>query len=202
MSKRIILSGPSGCGKTTLATEISRQLGIPFISNSAGDILSEEDKVELHRDFGWKAQGHREVIRLSSINPDFGYQFQYRVLMARKKLYLLNDEAIFDRSFIDNAVYFTLQVAPYIDYDKCLAFYNECKELQETLVDKTIIISYERQLEVEENGSRVSNLIYQQAVDDVFKGLLRRVFFKNTKVTLLTRDFTQRVSAVMPYLSK
>lgn len=197
---RIVLTGPSGSGKTTLALALASELDMPFIEQSAGKILSPEDIEFLTKTFDWKQEGHASVIRLSNLQPEFGWEFQLRLLNARFKLFEENPHAIFDRSFIDNLVYFTLQTSHLVSEARCSEFYSEAVANHRVLVDKTIHLSYRQQGDVENNGSRVSNIFYQKAVDSVFEMIIHSQIPNKGLVTIENRVFSQRLAQVVAFI--
>lgn len=166
-SYRIALCGPSGSGKSTLARFISDHYGLPYTENSAGLLLPEPDQNYLIKNFGWTKSGHKDVIRMSHINPQFGWEFQYRLLKARARFIQDNPSFVIDRSPIDNMAYFLLQCSALMDQGQTKAFIDLAVQ---TLRGLTHIIFIPTMLtgEVEDNGSRVSNFFYQQMVTAVF----------------------------------
>ena len=80
---KIAFSGPSGLGKTTLCRYVEQEKEVPWMSTSAGHILTHKDKFDMKENFGYSGQGHKAVIDLSSIDPAFGRVFQTTLLRRR-----------------------------------------------------------------------------------------------------------------------
>ena len=171
---KIALCGPSGSGKTTIAnyiTELSREDNdlpeINFMSSSATNVMSEETVARLKHDFG-DFDGHKDVIQKSMHNPLFAYEFQMSLLESRASQVRDNDNFIIDRSPIDNWVYFLNQAAIHSTRAARQAFLVTCQELYKDLTH-VIFIHTIKDNEVEDNGSRVSNIHYQRMVNAIFQ---------------------------------
>lgn len=164
---KIALCGPSGSGKSTLARKISEEYGIPYTENSAGLLLPKEDQDFLIREFGWTKSGHADVIKLSHINPEFGWEFQSRLLLTRIKFIQSNPSFVIDRSPVDNMAYFLLQNASITTPERTEAFIyaamGAMKDITHLIFIPTMIGE-----EIEDNGSRIANKFYQKMVTQVF----------------------------------
>lgn len=169
MEKQLCIgfSGPSGSGKTTLAKWLSQESGIQFVENSAGFILSEELKDQLRSKYGWRGNGHAEVIRLSNENPKFGIDFQVGLLKSRIELLTkLKDSGnsfIVDRTMLDNIAYFLIQCGPHAGQEGTQVFINEAEKALSHLFTHLFLVKPNESW-TEDNGSRVSNNQWQNLV--------------------------------------
>jgi energy-coupling factor transporter ATP-binding protein EcfA2 len=177
--QKIALTGPSGSGKTTLAKHISEVMGYPFISTSAGDILTIEDKSILKEKYLYEGKGHENVISLSSRIPSFGLDFQNMVANARGSIILNNDGFIIDRSPIDNLVYFMLQCS----HNQSPKVFEIFREYCRKIIKELDIIIWVRTCSdsVEDNKSRIPNIHFQRMVDSLFKYAIEEHFFLELK---------------------
>lgn len=163
---KIALTGPSGSGKTTIAQIIKNLTGFKYMSMSAGDILSLEQKEYLRENYGYDNLGHRNVIQLSNKEPNFGKMFQKMVAKQRYDLIHINDNFIIDRCPIDNLTYFLLQASQYCSVKEVEEFIDICKL---GMIELDIIIfCHSKAEEIENNGSRVDNKYYQRMTEKVF----------------------------------
>jgi len=174
---RIALCGASGSGKTTLAKALARALKIEFKENSAGLLLTPEQQEYLVNSYGWSKSGHRDVIRLSNINPMFGYDFQYELLSTRAKWIKENKGFIIDRSPVDNITYFLLQVSALVKEGDCSTFINIAQNAMTPITHLIFIPTLNAN--VETNGSRVDNYFYQQMVTANFENTIETYFNPN-----------------------
>lgn len=167
---RIAMTGASGSGKTTLATFVQEQFPeLKFLSNSAYDVITEEDRAFLNREYGYIAKGQANVIAMSHSNPNFGFDFQDILLRNRINLYKGNDNFVTDRSFIDNIAYYLDQCCAYQTEATTIAFISRAIEAMSN-IDLIIRINMTQPLAhgVENNDSRVANWFYQKKIDKVF----------------------------------
>lgn len=198
---RIALCGPSGSGKTTLARKISELTGLHYRENSAGLLLSPEDKEFLVNQFGWTQSGHKDVIRLSMKNSGFAWEFQHRLLMTRKRFIEENESFIIDRSPVDNLTYFLSQSAIMVSQEKVVQFIKEAREAMKHL-DALIFIPTMLTGEIEDNGSRIPMYEYQRLMTSNFKHVIETYFsdIDLKQITLNTSDFEERVKLVKALL--
>lgn len=189
---KIAFCGPSGSGKTTLATYAANEHGIEFISNSASHLMSKEDQDMLAMRYAYQPSGHKAVIRKSHVNPEFGKDFQKALLRERAKLYLSDKAFIADRCPIDNLAYFIDQCIIYADPTDIMEFLM----LSAEAFSKTDLLFRVKVVNpsVEDNGSRVANLVYQKKMDLVFSLAqeMMEVYCKENKLkipTIITIDF-------------
>lgn len=201
---RIALAGPSGSGKTTLAKALSSHLRIPFMSNSAGDILLPKDKEYLEKNYGYKSIGHQNVIQLGHREPNFAYEFQRLVKERRAQMYGRNSNFICDRSFVDCAAYYVDQVSVYQNTATTKAFLDSCELHMKALVDCLIWVRVANPEDIEDNGSRVANLYYQRKMDKVFELAVTEIKAAQNVKTLVINywDFDTRVSQSMAFIKK
>jgi hypothetical protein len=170
---RIAFCGPSGAGKTTLAKLISEELDIPFVTSSSKDVLSNYEYLE---SFGYTmGMSHSKIIQLSNSNPDFAWEWENAVLSGRQDLVKLTPKATFDRTFIDNMAYYLYQAAPQQTPTRNIYFINKCME-QITLYDMIFFIQYIPGNEVENNGMRVSDPVYQAVSSKIFEHAINNYF--------------------------
>lgn len=177
-SIRIALCGASGSGKTTLAKSLARVFGIPFKENSAGLLLTPEQQEYLVNTYGWTKSGHQDVIRLSNINPSFGFDFQNELLITRGKWIANNSPFIIDRSPVDNITYFLLQVSALVSEPHCDSFIRAAQDAMLPITHLIYIPTMNPN--VENNGSRVSNYYYQQMVTAQFRNTINTYFNPNS----------------------
>lgn len=196
---KIALCGASGSGKSTLARFISSKYGLPYKENSAGLLLPEEDQDYLVKTFGWTKSGHADVIRLSNINPSFGFEFQLRLMRARKKFIEENDSFIIDRSPVDNVAYFLLQTSHLVPQDMTARFIQEAIEGSYSL-DKLIILDTMDIGQVEDNGSRIASFPYQKMVTEVFHHVANTYFNHLHFRVISTANFSERQLIIENFL--
>lgn len=190
---RISLTGPSGSGKTTLAEFITEKYPqLKFKSNSAYNVISEAQKKELKAKYGYEGTGHRNVIRLSNINPDFGLAFQSCLLSNRILGFRDEDNIITDRCFIDNAAYLLDQCGVFQPDEVIEEYISRAALATAELIDLVIWVRVcnPKDLGIEDNGSRVNNWYYQHKMDAVFDYMINKneQFSQcNTKVLVLNQ---------------
>jgi len=190
---RIALAGPSGSGKTTLAEFLTKEFGIPFISNSAYDVLSVEQKERLKEQYSYVGSGHRNVIQLSHTKPEFGLDFQNCLLHNRTQLYRENPNMIADRSFIDNVAYYLAQCGAYQPDEVTKDFITRAMLAMDENIDLLIRVRVcnPEETGIENNGSRVDSLIYQRQMDVIFEFAMNEMIKikPDTKIKLLVIDW-------------
>jgi hypothetical protein len=203
MSMKICFSGPSGSGKSTLARFVSNELGIPYIENSGySKLLSADDRDYLFETFGYYGKGHKEVIRQSNINPEFGKEFQRMVLLARNTAIMENPEFVADRSPIDNVVYMLTQTSMFVNNAWVDQFFGDAYIGYQNLTHLVFITCSNP--EIEENRSRVTNLFYQKMISSIFDHVFREYFqhVKGPKVLWVDFwDLERRKKEVMEFLN-
>lgn len=170
MSFKVAFSGSSGSGKTTLVEWVSETLGLKHISGSAGDVKNEGDKLILDDIFRYAGGGHVGVIRYSALNPEYGIVNQKLLQMRRSELIFNNDNFITDRSPADNLTYMINQTAyhPMVTDQMVEEFAKDCQKAWDQLTH-VVYVKAVQPVEVERNGSRVSNRWYQKAIDAQFE---------------------------------
>lgn len=163
---KIAFTGASGSGKTTLVKHVSKELGIPHFSGSSGDLKIDSDKKYLFDKYGFSGEaGHLNVIQESHKNPEFGFELQCMIQERRAELIRDHDNLITDRSPLDNWVYFLLQSAPYQTDEVVEEFMEKCINAMRSL---DFVIYIPSMIPIENNGSRVTTLHYQRAMDSIF----------------------------------
>jgi len=174
---KIAFSGPSGLGKSTLCKYVSEEFQIPWLSTSAGDILSKKDKDKLKETYGYSGSGHKNVINLSSVSPSFGLDFQWAVLEARKEQINKNSNLVIDRCPIDNVAYMLAQNSHNGISENLIESF--IRKAQDTFMNLDVVfqIRYSPDIPfIEDNSSRVANRYFQQYMSDVFVGVYARYF--------------------------
>lgn len=168
---RIALCGPSGVGKTTLAKFISRKFNIEYIEGSAASIMDDKTRGELKERFHYIPQGHKNVINLSSAHPNFGIVFQEKLLESRIEALVDKRSFVTDRSPVDNIAYYLTQCShnatqqqTYDHIIKSILFANKFTHL--------INIKVVNQAGIEKNGSRITNMFFQEMMGSVFQYVL------------------------------
>jgi len=120
--------------------------------------------------------GHRKLINLQNLAPDFGIQWQQACLESRSKVIKNRNNFVMDRSPIDNAVYMMTQVSHNMNEDQILTFLHRAIESYRELTHIILLPVNAAQTNVEDNGSRVSNLFFQQYISRVFDDMFNRYF--------------------------
>lgn len=158
---KIYISGVSGSGKSTLANYISAKYRIPLLNGSAKVL--------------WKAyniKSHKEMIEECVKDPEFGLEFQYKLLTHRKDLMLSEEKFVMDRSPLDGLVYFLLQVAPNLDSSKTMEFINAYKGAYPSDKYTQIFLDMPKDTLAKNlaiDGMRIDNIYYQTFVNDMFQ---------------------------------
>lgn len=187
---KVAFTGSSGSGKTTLVKYVEDQFGLKHISSSAGDLFTEEDRKILSKHYKYYGEGHSAVIRKSATNAGFAVAFQEAVQLRRAQAIYKNKNFVTDRSPVDNLTYYVNQCGMHKEvYDaRVESFINQCvrawKELTHVIYIKAV-----QPDKVEDNGSRVDNKYYQQAVDAQFQHWLVSVFLKHVGPKVLMIDY-------------
>jgi len=185
---KIVCIGPSGAGKTTLAKWIAEEYGLEFVSSSAWDLLSSEDKSFLKKEYDYKPEGHLNVIRKSFENANFTRDFQ--VLVEAKRAALLAsglDDMITDRSPIDNVTYYLLQASMMLSDEFTAQFIEAAVETWEEHVDAAIFVNFVNK-KIEDNNSRISKVYYQRMTNAVFNYVYTE-YFEGKGVPVLHIDY-------------
>jgi len=194
--KRIFICGPSGVGKTTLAKELSKTMGIPFIESSASSVWPQ---------FGFTS--HSDALSKIAGNPELGFDYQMAILDNRLETLKDLPEFITDRTPFDTMVYFMLQNSSFTDPIKCEVYKQRCKDL--TILSNTLIfIPFGDHIILEDNGKRINSRMFQETTSAIFTYILREdylgVFKKeegNYNVFVLHYwDFAQRMYETMKFL--
>ncbi len=184
--KKIMICGPSGTGKTTLAKHISEAYRIPFLSMSSKALW---DK------YGYKS--HNEAVKTSFNDPGLAFKYQWDILRTRRKQSQNNPSFITDRSFVDNVVYIMLQVSPNIcDNDTELLIEQARAGL--TNIDGLIFIRYSDDIDLEDDGSRITNTYYQKMVSKIFDWVIDDIFhfYEGSLLTLDIWNMCKRAKRV------
>lgn len=202
---KIAMSGSSGSGKTTLGNWIADEFNLKHIPCSAGDLLDGNDLSFLKESFNYEGnEGHYGVIKRSAENGEFGYLFQNMLLNNRTHLISNNDDFIMDRSPVDNLTYFISQVGFHPGMEDRLAeiFIQKCFRAWNMLTH-VIYVKAVQPGKVENNGSRIVNKYWQQAIDAQFDHWFKTLFFtdKNPKILRINFwDLEGRKQAIREFL--
>lgn len=181
---KVVLAGASGSGKTTLAKGLAEHYGWVFEENSAGLIISDDDKHLLKTIHGYGGNwGQQKVINKSHEDMNFGTRFQNSVLNARYVLMhkYQDEDCIFDRSSLDPIVFWLNQVSHNSTQEETEQFIQRCVAGMRD-VDMVLRIPLQNpEQRIENNGSRVPNWYFQKKVDGLFDTACELVTLENQK---------------------
>jgi hypothetical protein len=188
-----------------MARIIAETLGIPYVENSAGLILKTDQQEMLVKKYGWTKSGHRDVIRLSNINPGFAWDFQYELLKTRAEFIAMNDGFVIDRSPIDNITYFLLQTAHLVEPKVCDMFLATAQKALEPITHLIFLPTGNPTNWVEDNDSRIATYPYQKMVSAVFQHVLSEYVinqfgFTGDIMTVPYWDLTERTNRINSWL--
>jgi len=203
---RIAFSGPSGTGKTTLCKHVN-EMGINWASTSAWDVMNLQEKDLLYRKFGYKQGGHQNVIQLGHSNPEFAIAFQDMVAQARArqlmKATLVDEGLVIDRSPIDNIVYMYNQASMYMGQSQIERFIIKAIYSMNNTLDGIIFIpTTHAQPIVEDNHSRIANIMFQRFISGIFQWVINQYDDQITVpiLQLNTWDLEDRKNRVEQFL--
>jgi len=184
MNLQICISGPSGVGKSTLAKHLSEQYDIPFITCSTKPL--------------WDKHGiasHEELIKKGTMDPKWGYNFQYEVLKFRIESLSGHPNFITDRSPLDNMVYFLLQNCHLCTQKETEDYAKSCNEAMKMFTG-IICLPFTPQTVLEDDGKRIVNRHYQMLVNNTFTSasfLMKQSLKDITGDTILIWEWDKRV---------
>lgn len=170
---RVAFTGPSGAGKTTLVKFINETYGLPWLNGSSGDLKTVSDTRRLTRDGLVQGRGHLEVIKSGHANPAAAWTNQLCVLTRRNDLVNSNGDYVTDRCPMDNIVYMLTQTSMYRDPKEIETFINMAAKHMMCL---THVIQLKPLGWVEDNGSRIPNIYYQNMIDAVFCRVIEQYY--------------------------
>ena len=128
---------------------------------------------EMGYDFGAKEMGHRWIINNSSEKIDWGIEFQEQLLKSRINALKGLDNVIIDRTPIDNLVYSMYECLHNVDEKWVEALRKKAFEFYLTF-DLIIFIPYSKeQGKIEDNGSRIPNIYFQELISTIFESQVR-----------------------------
>lgn len=188
---KVALAGASGSGKTTLGKEIAELLCLNFIENSAGLVISDKNKTNLAKNYDYVGNiGQVGVINLSHQQPNFGYDFQYYLLEARKQIMVEGDNLVVDRSALDPVVFFLNQVVHNFPQEHCKTFIDQAADVFiESGITHLIRTPLQNpEMVIEDNGSRVANWYFQLKIDGLFDKAISLVNKRGWERNNLQRD--------------
>lgn len=200
---RVCFTGSSGSGKTTLVHYVQQEFELPWLNGSSGG-LKDDVTIDRIESLGLKqGQGHREIIQSGHAHPTAAWENQKAILLGRNNLMNAHDRFVTDRSPIDNMVYATLQCGPYQHETDMNEFMDNALS---AMARPTHLIYIPSMLpSIEDNGSRITNPMYQRAVDFVFKGMIEEIYDCGTPwlpklLTLNVVDLEERKRIIVEFL--
>ena len=191
MHKRIMITGASGVGKTTLASHISEQYDLPFVTSSAKAIWPR---------FGFK--NHQEAHEKSVKDKMVGVMYQAAILNQR--LMVLDRESyITDSSPIDNMAYIMMQLGYCLDHSETLEFITSCNTGM-VKCNGLIFIRWNGDIKLEDDGKRMMNPFYQAYSDAVIDWIIKdMIVFRICPILELTQwNFLSRITEVDKWIKK
>jgi len=212
--------GSSGAGKTTLAKAIAEKLGLQYVENSAGLILTKEAKNTLKQRYDYFGDaGQVGVINKSAAEPQFGVDFQEWILTSRSEILEMNQNIILDRSPLDPVVFWLNQVVHNTTQGETTEFITRCfRAMVESGVTHVIRVPLQNpNEEIENNGSRCHNWYFQKKIDLLFDLVLDwfngwknsdQVFMVNNEKPMIrthyvnTWDWENRLKQALYFLNK
>ena len=203
---KVALAGSSGSGKTTLVKFVQQELGLEWISGSAGDLYTPEDVSYLQDMLKHPGGGHHGVIAYSALNSTFAIQNQQLLLLRRTELFTKYNNFVTDRSPADNLTYFVSQCGYHPEVTDQIAsdFIDNCKKAW-GLLTHVVYIKAVQPNAVENNGSRISNKYYQKAIDAQFEMWIDTIFKYVPGPRILCLDYwdlDKRKEAVLAFLKQ
>jgi hypothetical protein len=172
---RIAFAGSSGAGKTTMVNYLKEKYKLPWINGSSGQIKHEQDNFQLKLMGLDQGHGHAAVIRSGHQNPIAAGCNQQAILRGRiAAMRSAGLNFVTDRSPIDSIVYMLMQCSMYEGEVWCGEFIKEAKQ---ALAMLTHIIWVRPLDHVEDNGSRVPNIFFQQVVDGTFDMVISKLMW-------------------------
>lgn len=156
---KIGLFGASGTGKTTLAKHISETYKLPYVNSSSSKLWGK---------YGYKT--HQEVHEDAYLNPTNGIILQREILESRNCLFKLRQYFITDRTPVDQMAYF-MYYFPFLGSIQKLTFIDKLKQ-QVKYFDAFIFVEFNTP-DIEDNGKRVLDPVYQVAVDGMMQGIVK-----------------------------
>lgn len=191
---KIAFTGTSGSGKTTLAKWTSKEFNLPFVSGSSGDILTREDRDSIKTIFAIEdGKGHSEVIKNSKEDWVYGMTLQEMILKRRTDIIENTPQFVTDRSPLDNFTFMVNQCGFHKEVDDPMmdSFLGRVIHAWK-LLDAIIYIKPCQPTGIENNGSRIANKFYQNAIDAQFNMWLEYItyrFIPTNEVPILTISF-------------
>lgn len=150
---RIAVSGSAGTGKSTLAIELSKVLGLPFISEGVREYLQSVG-----------------INNFKGLSPQDTMQMQHHILNNKLMLEDKYGDFVADRSTADSMVY-TLRWGSKGTPDKEVADYIERCLTQLKTYDLILFCPW-NSIAYEQDGLRSSNIFYQLEISMAVYGIL------------------------------
>jgi nicotinamide riboside kinase len=183
---KIAFTGSSGTGKTRLANELKKleqfqSKFTQFITVDARKILTE--------------QGNKSV---DEMIPQELESFQLKYFAHKTKAEKGKDNYLTDRSFIDLAAYWIVQVAPYVSLSKTNDYIQKCcYEAQKYNIHFYFPYGI---IEFESDGYRSESAKFHKDVDDQIRKLLNKNKLKTVNINDV--DINERKRKVIDNILK
>lgn len=175
--KRVMFFGPSGTGKTTLAKEVAKEYGIPFLDASYSTLIPKTKEMPqvnmLEDEKGWESLEQREC----------------QLLTLRGKLFRGHMEFVSDRSYLDNLVFYIFKLSKSMAPCAIDDIRNEVIRMLERDCTHLIFVPYTNRMlsswVLEDNGKRITNQYFQWQLSQIYKGVLDYFYYRETFLSKL-----------------
>jgi adenylate kinase family enzyme len=165
-----MLLGSSGVGKTTLASWISENWKVPFISGSVSDLIKNTKNIS-----------HRDML---SRDQEVLYQEDFQILNLRNKIFKDQEAFVSDRSYSDSAAYFYYKQAYAIPKCEMEHFFELCKMMLNQQCTHLIFLEFTKDMinewVIEDNNKRITNNYFQYLISNIMRMSLDFIGYKST----------------------
>ena len=198
---KIGITGPSGTGKTTLAKYIIETFpNYVYIDSKLSRDFPDELKNRWLHEYGYEynpTRGHNGLIDYQQKYPQFGLEWQMAVVELRNNLYSKYNDLVVDRTQLDALVYMTTQVSRFADSQYIKRFISKVNDGLSKF-DLIIYLGTDEMEDVEDNHLRVSNIFYQNFINDTFYNCIERYIKPEITKMIITlpRDLNQRLTVI------